>query len=80
MLRKFVVGAVVAAALAIPTGTAFGDPPPCEAGDPGCKTEDDPNKNNPKFKVTQRGNVGAPGTADTCTGANPGHTKKVCPD
>jgi hypothetical protein len=40
---------------------------------------DDPTKNNPKFTETQRGNVDAAGTESTCTGANPGQTKQVCP-
>ena len=68
-------------ALAVPAGaavTAQAAPPPCEPGDPGCKTVDDPSKNNPKFTETQRGNVDAPGTESTCVGANPGQTKQVC--
>jgi hypothetical protein len=47
--------------------------------DPGCKTVDDPTKNNDKFTETQRGNVDAPGTESTCEGANRGQTKQVCP-
>jgi hypothetical protein len=47
--------------------------------DPGCKTVDDPTKNNPTFTETQRGNVDAPGTESTCVGANPGQTKQISP-
>jgi hypothetical protein len=80
MKRKTLIATALAAfALAIPAGSAFADAPPCEPGEPGCKTVDDPTKNNPKFTETQRGNVDAPGTENTCTGANPGQTKKVCP-
>jgi hypothetical protein len=60
---------------ASPAGAAA---PPCSAGDPGCKTEQDPTKNNDKFTVSQRGNLDAPGTENTCTGANNGQTKQVC--
>ncbi len=69
---------LVAGAIGLPSGAAAA-PPPCEAGQPGCKTVDDPNKQNPKFTETQRGNVNAPGTESTCTGANKGQTKQVCP-
>jgi hypothetical protein len=78
-LKKAFVGVVAAVALFVPAGTAFSDPPPCSPGDPGCKTVDDPTKNNPKFTETQRGNVDAPGTESTCEGANRGQTKQVCP-
>jgi hypothetical protein len=44
---------------------ALAAPPPCEPGAPGCKTGDDPDKNNPKFLETQRGNTNAQGTEDT---------------
>ena len=44
---------------------AFAVPPPCEPGAPGCKTGDDPDKNNPKFLETQRGNLNAKGTENT---------------
>jgi hypothetical protein len=70
--------ALAASGVAVPTGTAFADAPPCEAGDPGCKTVDDPTKSNPKFTESQRGNLDAPGTENTCTGANNGQTKQVC--
>jgi hypothetical protein len=80
MKRKTLTASILTAlALAIPVGSAFADAPPCEPGAPGCKTVDDPSKNNPKFTETQRGNVNAPGTENTCTGANPGQTKQVCP-
>jgi hypothetical protein len=46
-------------------GAAFAAPPPCEPGAPGCKTGDDPDKNNPKFTETQRGNLDAQGTENT---------------
>jgi hypothetical protein len=62
-------------ALIIP---ALAAPPPCEVGEPGCKTVDDPDKRNEKFTETQRGNLDAPGTKSTCVGANPGQTKQVC--
>jgi hypothetical protein len=77
--RRLALTALAAAALVgIPAG-ATAAPPPCQAGDPGCKTVDDPTKNNPKFTETQRGNVDAPGTESTCVGANNGQTKQVCP-
>ena len=76
---RFAVAALATGALLVPAGAAFGDAPACEAGDPGCKTVDDPTKNNPKFTETQRGNVNAPGTENTCVGANRGQTKQVCP-
>jgi hypothetical protein len=44
---------------------AFAAPPPCEPGAPGCKTGDDPDKNNPKFTETQRGSLNARGTEST---------------
>ena len=78
-VRRFSLATLaVAALIGMPSG-ATAAPPPCEAGDPGCKTVDDPTKNNPKFTETQRGSVDAPGTEGTCTGANPGQTKQVCP-
>ncbi len=40
---------------------AFAVPPPCEPGDPGCKVQDDPDKNNPKFVETSRAQVGSGG-------------------
>ena len=58
--------------------TAHAAPPPSEPGSPGCKTVDNPTKNNPKFTEFQRRNVDAPGTESTCVGANNGHTKQVC--
>ena len=52
-----VAGPVASGALAVP--------PPCQPGAPGCKTGDDPDKNNPKFTETQRGNLEAKGTENT---------------
>jgi hypothetical protein len=78
-VRMTVVGVVAAAALAVSAAPAIAAPPPCEPGAPGCKTVDDPSKNNPKFTETQRGSVDAPGTESTCVGANNGQTKQVCP-
>ena len=78
--RRLAVG-LSTLAFAVPVGfavTAQAAPPPCEPGSPGCKTVDDPTKNNPKFTETQRGNVDAAGTENTCVGANPGQTKQVC--
>jgi hypothetical protein len=77
--KRLSLAALVAAALVgIPSG-ATAAAPPCQVGQPGCKTVDDPTKNNPKFTETQRGNVNAPGTENTCVGANNGQTKQVCP-
>ena len=80
-MRRKITAVLLAGAFAVsvPAGSAVADAPPCEPGAPGCKTVDDPTKNNPKFTETQRGNVDAPGTENTCTGANGGQTKKVCP-
>ena len=79
-MRKALVGAALAAGLLVGSaGSALAAAPSCTAGQPGCKTVDDPSKNNPKFTETQRGNVDAPGTENTCTGANHGQTKQVCP-
>ena len=78
-MRKLSIAAVLVGSLAAPAGAAFADAPPCTPGAPGCKTVDDPSKNNPKFTETQRGNVNAPGTENTCVGANNGQTKQVCP-
>ena len=77
--RRFALVALAAAALIVVPSGATAAPPPCQVGDPGCKTVDDPTKNNPKFTETQRGNVDAPGTESTCVGANNGQTKQVCP-
>ena len=76
--RKFSVALLLTGALLVPASPAFGAPPPCEAGDPGCKTISDPDKNNEKFTISQRGNLDAKGTESTCTGANKGQTKQVC--
>jgi hypothetical protein len=79
MPRKALASILAVAAIAISAAApAFGAAPPCSAGDPGCKTADDPSKNNPKFTETQRGNLDAAGTENTCVGANPGQTKQVC--
>jgi hypothetical protein len=79
-LRRNARAAVVLASLmmVVPAGSPFADAPGCSVGSPGCKTVDDPSKNNPKFTETQRGNVDAPGTENTCFGANRGQTKQVC--
>jgi hypothetical protein len=78
-LRMAVAVLAASAAFGFSAAPAFSAPPPCEPGAPGCKTVDDPSKNNPKFTETQRGNVNAPGTESTCVGANNGQTKQVCP-
>lgn len=78
-MRKVLIAVILAGGLTVPATAAFADAPPCTPGAPGCKTVDDPTKNNPKFTETQRGNVDAPGTENTCTGANRGQTKQVCP-
>ena len=77
-MRTAFVGLLAIAALLLPAGSAVSAPPACSPGAPGCKTVDDPSKNNPKFTETQRGNVDAPGTESTCVGANRGQTKQVC--
>ena len=77
-MKKVFVALLTGVALFVPAGTTFGDAPPCSAGDPGCKTVDDPSKNTPKFTETQRGIVDALGTENTCVGANRGQTKQVC--
>ena len=76
--KKFSVALLLTGALLAPASPAFGAPPPCDAGSPGCKTADDETKSNDKFTVSQRGNFDAPGTESTCTGANKGQTKQVC--
>ena len=78
MRRKALASILAVAAISISAAPAYSDAPPCSPGDPGCKTVDDPSKNNPKFTETQRGNVDAQGTENTCVGANPGQTKQVC--
>jgi hypothetical protein len=77
-MRKTLAAIVIAGGLIVPATAAFADAPPCQPGAPGCKTVDDPSKNNPKFTETQRGNVDAPGTENTCVGANNGQTKQIC--
>jgi hypothetical protein len=77
-LRIAVAALAVTGGIAVAAPPAGAAPPPCEPGAPGCKTVDDPSKNNPKFTETQRGNVNAPGTESTCVGANNGQTKQVC--
>jgi hypothetical protein len=78
-IRKIAGALALAGALMVPLASpALADPPACEPGAPGCKTVDDPTKNNDKFTETQRGNVDAPGTESTCVGANNGQTKQVC--
>ncbi len=69
-MRRRITMLIMAAMLALTlslggAGAAFAAPPPCEPGAPGCKTGDDPDKNNPKFTETQRGNLNAPGTEGT---------------
>ncbi len=78
LLMVLLIAVVAATIVALSAGSSFAAAPACEAGDPGCKTAQDTSKNNPKFTVTQRGNIGAGGTENTCTGANPGQTKQVC--
>jgi hypothetical protein len=78
-LRVALTTLVVTGGIAVAATPAGAAPPPCEPGAPGCKTVDDPTKNNEKFTETQRGNVDAPGTESTCVGANNGQTKQVCP-
>jgi len=65
ILMMLALTALLVVALSMSALSAFAAPPPCEPGAPGCKTEDDPNKNNPKFTISQRGNLDAPGTEST---------------
>jgi hypothetical protein len=76
-VKKYAVATLLTGALLVPATPALGAPPPCQAGDPGCKTSE-PYKNNEKFTVSQRGNLDAKGTESTCTGTNNGQTKQVC--
>ena len=77
--RRLALPAILVAGIATVPMMAPAAPPACSPGAPGCKTVDDPSKNNAKFTETQRGNVDAPGTESTCVGANRGQTKQVCP-
>ena len=77
-VRAAIAAVAATMALLVPSGAAFAAPPPCQPGAPGCKTGDDPDKNNPKFIETQRGNLNAPGTESTCVGTNPGGRTKPC--
>ena len=65
ILMMLALAAFLVAALSVSALSAFAAPPPCEPGAPGCKTGDDPDKNNPKFLETQRGNTNAQGTEGT---------------
>ena len=59
------VALMMALTMSFGASAAFAAPPACEPGAPGCKTGDDPDKNNPKFVEVQRGNTNAPGTDNT---------------
>jgi hypothetical protein len=65
IILMFTVAALLVAMLVATAPLVFAAPPPCEPGAPGCKTGDDPDKNNPKFLETQRGNLNAQGTEGT---------------
>jgi hypothetical protein len=71
--RRVLVGALAAAALAALPMSASADKPTCP-DHPGCKTADDPDKNNPKFLITQLGNFNE-GTDDTCVRVKPGRDR-----
>jgi hypothetical protein len=64
-ITLLIVAAIMALTMAFGTSAAFAAPPPCEPGAPGCKTGDDPDKNNPKFTEVQRGSLNAKGTEGT---------------
>jgi hypothetical protein len=66
IITMLTLAALLVAALTITSAGAFAAPPPCEPGDPGCKTVEG---KNPKFTQSQRGNLNAPGTesTETCT-------------
>jgi hypothetical protein len=65
-ITLLIVAAIMALTLSLGGATAaFAQPPACEPGAPGCKTGDDPDKNNDKFTVVQRGSTNAKGTEDT---------------
>jgi hypothetical protein len=65
ILTVLAVGLVLAMMVVVMAAPSFAAPPPCEPGAPGCKTGDDPDKNNPKFLETQRGSLNAQGTEGT---------------
>ena len=66
ILMMLALTAFLVAALSVSALSAFAAPPPCNSPDaPGCKSGDDPDKNNPKFTEVQRGNLDAPGTENT---------------
>ena len=67
-----VVSLITGVLVALPA-TGMAAKPTCP-DHPGCKTADDPNKNNPKFLISQLGNFNQ-GTEDTCVRAKPGRDK-----
>lgn len=71
--RTLLVASLAVVAVAVPSATATAAKPTCP-GHPGCKTADDPNKNNPKFQQSQLGNFNQ-GTEDTCVQVKPGRDK-----
>ncbi len=66
IILMLTVAALLVAAMTITAVGAFAAPPPCEPGDPGCKTVEGKND---KFTQSQRGSLSAPGTesTETCT-------------
>ena len=68
ILMMLALTALLVVALSMSALSAFASPPPCQIGDPGCKTvEVKGNKTE-----TQRGNNDAPGTENTATCKNHG--------
>jgi hypothetical protein len=61
-ISLLVTAALMAAMMLVATAApALAAPRPCEPGDPGCKVQDDPDKNNEKFVETSRAQFGSGG-------------------
>ena len=71
IILMLTVAAFMVAALAVSAPMALAAPQQCQPGNPGCKTTDDPNKNNPKFTVTKKGNGGGSGSFKSACNSNP---------
>ena len=65
------VALMAAMMLTATAAPAFAVPGPCEPGDPGCKTQDDPNKNNPKFTISSQAQFGSAAEGDNDCHTNP---------
>jgi hypothetical protein len=72
--------AVALMAIIMMTATAapaFAVPGPCEPGTPGCKTQDDPDKNNPKFTESSRAQFDSAAENPTDCHTNP-NDRVIC--